>query len=100
MFYNKNNFWIGLVIGLAIPVIGYALLLTIFEFLESSGFADSKGLSFNFRVRTLALIGICFNLIPFHLYKNAKYDNSMRGIAVATVIYAMIWFVRFGLMYV
>lgn len=100
MFYENNNFWLGLIIGILIPFVGYAVLLTIFEYLESSGFANANGLSFNFRTRTLAILAICFNLIPFHWYKNRKFDNSMRGIGVATIVYAMIWMIKFGLNYV
>ncbi|MBK7872874.1 MAG: hypothetical protein IPJ74_20480 [Saprospiraceae bacterium] len=92
----QNKLWIGLLIGLLVPFVGYALLLTIYDQFDAMGWTSSIGFSANFRVRTLGVIAICLNLIPLNLFQRRRFGEAVRGIAVMTVIYAIAWVIYFG----
>ena len=96
MFLNKDAILAGAVLGTLIPFVGYALILEIYDKLASSGMISDSGLSQTFRLRTIALLAICLNLIPFIVYNRKWYYNTMRGIVFPTVIYAAIWFIYFS----
>lgn len=96
MFWNRNAIWVGVVLGLAIPFVGYALLLTIFEQVEAWGWLNPDGFSPLFRQRTLSIIAICLNLIPFNWYSKRKYTESMRGVVFPTTAYVIGWIIYFG----
>ncbi len=94
--FNRNAIWLGLLLGLAIPFVGYALLLTLFEQLDAAGLLSSKGFSANFRQRTLTIVALCLNVIPFNYFYKRRHLDSMRGIAVVTVLYAVAWVIYYG----
>ena len=94
--FDKNALWIGLVLGLVIPFVGYALLLTLFEQLDAAGFLSGEGFSQNFRQRTIAIVALCLNVFPFNYFYKKRQLNTMRGIAVVTVLYGIAWVVYFG----
>lgn len=89
--------WLGLVLGLMIPFVGYALLLIGYEQLDEMGITNNKTLSEDFRERTIGLLAISFNLIPFAIYNAKRHINTMRGLVFPTMIFVVIWFVKFGL---
>lgn len=93
---KKNNLYIGLGIGILLPIVGYALLLTIFEQLDALHWTSQQGLSFKFRTRTLAMIAICVNLIPVQIYQRLRANEIVRGLSITTVVMAMIWLFTFG----
>jgi hypothetical protein len=94
--FNRNAIWLGLLLGLAIPFVGYALLLTLFEQLDAAGLLSSKGFSANFRQRTLTIVALCLNVIPFNYFYKRRHLHSMRGIAIVTVLYAVAWVIYYG----
>ena len=94
---QKNELWLGIVLGIIIPFIGYALLLTAYDNLDVLGVATDKNLSPDFRTRTLGLLAISLNLIPFAIYNRKKFTNTMRGLVFPTMAYVIYWFVRFGI---
>jgi len=96
VMFNKNNIYIGLGIGIVIPLAAFFLLFFLFGQLESAGMASGEGFSPSFRQRTLAIVAICLNIIPFNIYQKRRFTQSMRGLAIATVIYAVVWLVYFG----
>lgn len=93
---NRNEIWVGILVGILLPVLGYALLYQLFGLLELSGAASSHGFSPNFRERTLAIVAIAANLILLNLYRRRRWDLSMRGVVIATAILAFVWVFRFG----
>jgi hypothetical protein len=93
---KKNNLYIGLGIGILLPIVGYAILLTIFEQLDALHWTSQQGLSFKFRTRTLAMIAICVNLIPVQIYQRLRANEIVRGLSITTVAMAMIWLFTFG----
>ena len=86
----RNEIWVGLLVGLLLPFVGYAALLTLSDYLTDSGLAIA-----GFRPRSIALIAICLNIIPMNIYMARQKGQSMRGILIMTIIYAVVWFLYF-----
>jgi len=42
---RRNEIWLGIILGLVIPFVGYALLLTIYENFDIMGWASSEHMS-------------------------------------------------------
>jgi len=93
---NKDNFWIGLALGFILPIVSYGILLTIVDFADDHIFPPDVTISRGFRDRTLSVIAICFNLIPFHIYQKKYADNTMRGLVFPTLLFVGIWFWIYG----
>lgn len=91
-----DEIWIGLVAGLLVPFVGYALLLMLYGWADDAGWLDRGGLSYNFRERTLALIAVALNLIPLSYFQRKYANRSVRGLVTATVILAFAWFFYYG----
>ncbi len=91
-----NKFWLGLVIGICVPVASYGILLTLFDLVDQNLLPADVSLSRGFRERTLSVIAICCNLIPFHLYKRNYCDNTMRGLVIPTLACVGWWVWHYG----
>ncbi|MBK8556656.1 MAG: hypothetical protein IPL65_13205 [Lewinellaceae bacterium] len=94
---NRNTIVTGLVVGILMPAFLFAVLYNVFHVLEGQGLASSKGLSENFRERTLAILAIAINLIPMNVYKKRRWELAMRGVVIATALFAFAWVFRYGL---
>jgi len=92
---QKDKIVLGLILGFLLPVVGYALLLEIYDQLSSSGIISDEGFSRTFRERTIALLAICFNLIPFTYFNRRRMLNGMRGLVFPTVLFVIIWLFYF-----
>jgi len=93
---RNDNLFIGLMLGATFPVVGYMLFEGLFELLQSMGIMED--ISFGIaekRQRTMALIGICFNIIPLQYLRKKGYDALLRGIMIATLIYCIVWVYHF-----
>jgi len=95
-FLEKNQIITGIIIGLLVPFVGFAVLLMIFEQLEAWGIMNPKGMAPNFRQRTSSLIAICLNLLPMNYYRKKYYFESMRGLVFPTLLYVAIWIIVFA----
>jgi amino acid permease len=93
---NRNTILIGLLVGLVLPFVGYAILLMIYDGLEAAGLLSGVGFSSNFRQRTLGIVAVCLNLIPLNYFQKRRMTQAMRGLVGATIVYAVGWFVYFG----
>ena len=94
---DKDSIFTGLVIGAIIPVLGYIVVEFLFNLLSQFGLMDYvSGSGTSRRTRTLALIGICCNLIPFNYARKQKWDNTMRGIVFPTLIYVAFWLYQYS----
>jgi hypothetical protein len=93
---NRNRLLTGLVVGLILPLVIFAVLYSIFGLLENRGAASGEGLSTNFRERTLAIVAIAINVWPLQVYRRRRWEEAMRGIVVATGVMAIVWLIRFG----
>ena len=95
-FVKKDSVWLGIGIGLLVPALIYALLITIYTLLDSMGIFSDVGFAEDFRIRTLALFAICGNLIMMQRFRNAYRHETIRGILIASMILVVIWFIMFG----
>lgn len=93
--FEKDSLIAGLLLGVFIPFVGYALVLEIYDQLDAAGIISGFGAG-DFRRRTSALLGLCLNLIPFAIFNRKRFFNSMRGIMIPTIIYAGVWLFHFG----
>jgi hypothetical protein len=96
--FKKDSVWMGLGIGLCLPLIVYGILFLLYEFLDTIGVFSDIGFAEDFRTRTLALIAICSNLILMQTYRRAHlYNETIRGILIGSMILVVIWFFKFGI---
>ena len=93
---DKDNFLTGLVIGAITPVLGFLLVEVIFDLLTQAGLMEYVSSGGNSkRQRTLALLGIVTTLIPMHICKNKKWNETMRGMIFPIMIYMGSWIYYF-----
>jgi len=94
--YSSGTLGKGLLIGSLVPFAGYLIAFALFDFLAQ--WSESGGLleySADFRPRTLVLVGLMCNLIPFHYFIRQGETRTVRGIVLPTLIYGLIWFFYF-----
>lgn len=96
MFYDKNNVWIALCIGLALPIITYALLLTGMETFDVYGPLTQVKLAESIKPRTLALVSLCIDVFVMRWYQRRRYDDSMQGVFIAIGIFAIVWIAKYS----
>ncbi len=92
---QKDSLPLGLIIGLFVPFVGYAVLLEIYDQLATQQVISDLGMTNNFRERTIALLAVCFNLAPFIYYNRLRFFNTMRGLVFPTVLLAVVWLFYF-----
>ena len=93
---ERNKFSIGLILGVLIPLITFPLLYGLFTGLEYLAFASDEGFRPFFKERTSGIVAIGMNAIALNFYQKKRYDDTMRGIVVATFFYVAIWLYFFG----
>jgi len=87
---KKDNWILGIIMGLVVPLIVYGIILTI---VRTYGVVDEIRGIYMMKPSTMQLIGIFSNLFTFRYYMvNLKYDKTGRGILLATFIYAGLFF--------
>ena len=90
--FNRNQFTLGLSLGILFPLIGIGLAALI-GFVWSQ--LATEGQTGPVRERTLVLLAICLNLIPFRAFNKRKALHSLRGVVTVTVVLAMLWIVLY-----
>jgi len=89
MIFKKDNFWLGILLGLIAPVIGFF----IFKLVKYSRFSLKEmyqWMMLNHNLITAYIsVSLFANALLFTLYVNAKIDKTAKGIFVVTVIYAV-----------
>ena len=93
---RQNSLVIGFAIGVCVPVLAYLLLDSALGALGSLGVTGADGAPIEFKQRTLALLAICGNLLPFYRFNNRFTEATMRGVLVATAVFVAGWFWVFG----
>jgi hypothetical protein len=94
---NRNTLVAGIILGIALPTLGFILLYNLFGLLEIKGMASSKGFSTDFRERTLGILSIAINLVLLNTYRKRRWEDAMRGVVIATTILAVIWVFMYGI---
>jgi hypothetical protein len=90
--YNAG--WIGLLSGLLVPFVGYAVLLMIDEKLGLMDVVGSTDPAL--QERTRALLAICLNILPLRYFNKWRSDRSIRTLVIVTLGYAGLWFYLYG----
>ena len=93
---DKDSHLLGVLLGLAIPFVGYAVILTLFEQLATIEWLSTETRTISFRARTIAVLAICLNIIPFKIYQKKWHQTTMRGIILATLFYVSFWLYQFS----
>jgi len=93
---DNDSLILGLLLGLAVPFVGYALILTLFEQLAATEWLSSDTRTITFRARTMGVLAICLNIIPFRYYQKQWYQTTMRGVMIATLFYVGFWLFKFS----
>ena len=96
MFWNRNNLYIGVSIGILIPLIVYALEFTLFAQLDRIHWASGDGLSIHFRERTLCMVALCVNILPVSIYRRRRAYETVRGLTIVTTLMAFLWLLYFA----
>ena len=90
--FTKDSILLGIIIGLAVPFIGYALVMIIFEQLAVAGLMEEGSASIaSRRMRTVGLSAVCTLIIPINIYKNKRYVQTIRGISFPFLLYVGLW---------
>ncbi|MEJ2594266.1 MAG: hypothetical protein P8100_03870 [bacterium] len=86
---NQDNYLLGIAIGLALPVIFYALL-----YLLDMGVVAAFGQHMLRKQEYLLLLSIAINLFPIKYYfVNLQFDKTGRGVLVITFVKTLLYFV-------
>jgi len=97
---NKNQYdtvIVGLAVGAVVPILGFIVTETIFGILVDMNLMSEGGTGiYSKRYRTMALIALCFNLLPFNIAKRNRWDNLMRGIVFPTLLYVGFWLYKYS----
>ena len=87
---NRDNAILGFIIGLVLPLVGFFIMYLLwggheglFQFMKSLTYR--RGMAS--KVMTLSLL---VNLIPFVYCNMKRIDTTMRGIVIATMLYALV----------
>jgi heme/copper-type cytochrome/quinol oxidase subunit 3 len=96
MILEKNVVWVGVIVGLLVPFVGYAILLMLSEWLDAALATYKQNKVSIIDTNTLLLLAICTNLLPFHLFDRNRQRQSMRGVMLATLILGVIWVIYYG----
>ncbi len=92
----KDNILTGLLVGMAVPIVGAALTMIFFEELVKFGVMKSYLGGFTItQERTIYVIGILFNLIPFQYFKYKRYFKSLNGVVSMTILAIIIWVIYY-----
>lgn len=87
---KKDNWVLGIIMGLLVPLIIYGIILAI---VRTYGIVDEIRGIYMMKQSTMQLIGIFSNLFTFRYYMvNLHFDKTGRGILLATFIYAGVFF--------
>ena len=93
---REDNVMVGIAIGVTVPVLGYLLVDGMLGLLDTLGVRGMGQTVITFKERSTMLISLCANLIPFWIMSRMRNDDTMRGILIATAIYAIGWFIIYG----
>lgn len=90
MTLKKDNFWLGTVMGLIGPVIGFS----IFKMIKYNTFTLKEmyqWMTMNHNLITAWIsVSLFVNALLFTLFVNAKIDKTAKGIFGVTVLYALV----------
>ncbi len=92
MIFKKDNFLMGIVLGLIAPLMG----ILLFKFVKFNVFSFRETFEYmilepGYKTLTVALtLSLLLNALLFTIYINSSKDKTAKGIFVLTVIYGLL----------
>ncbi len=93
---KKDSVVIGVLLGVCVPILTYALFLYLDEWIEYMDFRPMGNEPFTGFDNVYVPFSIVANLIPFHYFNNRRMFNSMRGVVLPTIIMVIAWGFYYG----
>lgn len=90
--FERDRLPYGAALGLLFPLFGLALAWLLGWFWASM---TQEGGAPPIRERTLVLLAICLNLIPFRAFNRRRAMASLRGVVTVTVLWAFAWIILY-----
>jgi hypothetical protein len=92
MIFKKDNFLLGITMGLIAPLLGMLLFKTykfsVFSYKETFQYMYLEP---GFKTLTVALtLSLLLNALLFTIYINSNKDNTAKGIFATTMLYGLI----------
>ncbi len=95
---ENDSILLGILLGATFPIIGYLATEAIFELLTQQGIMDEITASVSGkRQRTMALIAICFNILPLNFLNSRYTSKTLRGVLIVTFLFCFLWVGHFFL---
>ncbi|NJC28125.1 hypothetical protein [Neolewinella antarctica] len=91
MISRYDHLLVGLLAAFVVATLGFAVSTQAVEFAN-----QLFDLTMDFRQRSLALIGICLNVLPLNYFQARYWNKSLRGLVIGTFLLAMAWFFNYG----
>ncbi|HMJ47089.1 MAG TPA: hypothetical protein VK498_07145 [Ferruginibacter sp.] len=92
MIFKKDNFLLGLILGIIAPLLGL-LLFKVYKFGVFSVRETFQFMLYEPGYKTLSValsVSLLLNALLFTIYINSSKDNTAKGIFVTTFIYGII----------
>ncbi|MES2847933.1 MAG: hypothetical protein V4685_02670 [Bacteroidota bacterium] len=92
MFWKKDNFLMGMIMGLIAPLLG----ILIFKLSKFTAFTLKETLQFmilepGYKTLTVALsLSLLLNAFLFTMYINSHKDKTAKGIFATTLVYGLL----------
>jgi hypothetical protein len=85
---NKNSIWLGVLIGIALPIVVFGLFQLV-NYLLVSMFSESMAIPRD----TLILLSFSSNLVPVRIYfVSLKFDKTGRGVLLVLFLMMILYF--------
>jgi hypothetical protein len=89
MIFTKDNLRLGLILGLAGPLLG----LVVVYFIKFPSYTFKDFLDYfmhdNKMITSIGSLSLLANAVLFTIYVNTRRDNTARGIFIITLIYGI-----------
>ncbi len=89
----KDKLITGLLIGFGAPIVGYYLIVGIMAIIDV--LLDKKDVFILLRPSTHYLLALAFNIPAVNWVNNRYMSRTVRGIVMATLVYAGLWLWQF-----
>ena len=96
-FLQKDSILSGILLGTIVPIILYAIILTLKDGLVSMGILPELWGEMPSSTRTFTIVALCGNLLVIHYFNRNQFYNSMRGLVFPTLVCVALWLWFFGL---
>ena len=93
---EKNSIILGLLVGILIPVLGFALFYGLYEGLDAMGWVSDVGFRPMFRERTCGVLAIALNAFALNFYQKRYLQDTVRGLVITITTWVIVWVVVFG----